>query len=99
MTRRLLAHLPCRLSDEGDVLPELVLPQVLRPSASAQAQQRRIAEALVKPERSQRLDGVPIPRQFQEPVIENAVCQIAPEDVQPSANALKAFESSAPAKL
>ena len=87
--RPLLADLPHRLDDKSDVLPELVLPQVLRPPASAQARQRRIAEALVKPERPQRLDRLLIPGQIQKPVIENAVCQIAPKEVQPSANALK----------
>ena len=89
MTRRLLAYLPCRLSDEGDVLPEFVLPQVLCSPASAQAQQRRIAEALVKLERPQRLDRLPIPGQLQEPVIENAVRQIAPEEFQPGGDALE----------
>ncbi len=62
---------------------------MLHPPASAQAQQRRIAEALVKLERPQRLDRLPIPGQLQEPVIENAVLQIAPEEFQPGGDALK----------
>ena len=58
MTRRLPAHLPYRLGNEGDVFSELVLPQVLHPPASAQAQQLRLAVALVKLERNQLLDSL-----------------------------------------
>ena len=61
----------------------------------APAQQRRIAEALVKLERPQRLDRLPIPGRRQEPVIENAIRHIDPEEFQPGGRAEAYFSRSA----